>query len=159
MEQRTLSRWLKGVIIGLALCGLVVYLLVIPEFGRDIIADYPEFSHWYRPWLAFLWLTAVPCYAALGMGWGIARNIGADRSFSTANARLLKWIAWLAAGDAAFFFAGNVFLLLMNMNHPGVLLASLLAVFAGVAAAVAAACLSHMVKKAAALQEQSDLTI
>ena len=45
------------------------------------------------------------------------------------------------------------------MSHPGVTLLSLLVVFVGIAAAVAAAALSRLVKKAAALQEQSDLTI
>ena len=45
------------------------------------------------------------------------------------------------------------------MSHPGVALFSLIVVFAGVAVAVAAAALSYLVKKAAVLQEQSDLTI
>lgn len=82
-----------------------------------------------------------------------------DRSFSNENAKYLKWISWLAAGDGIFFFIGNVVLLFINMSHPGVALFSLIVVFAGVAVAVAAAALSHLVKKAAALQEQSDLTI
>ena len=58
-----------------------------------------------------------------------------------------------------FFFVGNVILLFANMSHPGVALFSLLIVFSGVAVAVAAAALSHLVQKAAVLQEQSDLTI
>ena len=65
----------------------------------------------------------------------------------------------LAAADAAFFFAGNLLLLLLDMSHPAVLLASLAVVFVGVAVAVGAAVLSHLAQKAAALQEQSDLTI
>ena len=75
------------------------------------------------------------------------------------NARALRAIAFLAAGDAAFFFLGNVVFLFLNMSHPGVVLASLLGVFAGVAVAIAAAALSHLVRKAAELQEQSDFTI
>ena len=86
-------------------------------------------------------------------------NIGKDRSFSMDNARLLQRISRLAAGDAVFFFLGNVLLLLLNMSHPGVVLAALVIVFVGVAVAVAAAVLSYLVQKAAALQEQSDLTI
>ena len=45
------------------------------------------------------------------------------------------------------------------MNHPGILFISMVVVFAGIAIAVAAACLSHLIRKAAALQDQSDLTI
>ena len=63
------------------------------------------------------------------------------------------------AGDAAFFFVGNVVFLFLNMNHPGIVLLSLVPVFAGACIAIAAAALSHLVRKAAALQEQSDLTI
>lgn len=45
------------------------------------------------------------------------------------------------------------------VNHPGVILALVLIVFACVVASVVAAVLSHLVVKAADLQEQSDLTI
>ncbi len=159
MEQKALSKWLKIIIIGVGICGLVGYFLVIPRFGQSLARQYPEFSGRYLPWLIFIWLTAIPCYIALFFGWKIAANIGTDRSFSVENANLLKWISWLAAGDSIYFFAGNVTLLLLGMSHPGVVLASLLVVFAGVAITVAAAALSHLVRKAAALQEESDLTI
>lgn len=92
-------------------------------------------------------------------GWKISANIGNDQSFTDQNASLLKNISVLAALDAAFFFTGNIVLLFLNMSHPGVVLASLVIVFVGVAVSVAAAALSHLVKKAAVLQEQSDWTI
>ena len=92
-------------------------------------------------------------------GWKIAGNIGNDKSFSAENAKLLKYISLAAAGDSAFFLLGNAVLLLLNMSHPGVVLASLLIVIIGVCIAVASACLSHLVGKAAALQEEADLTI
>ena len=159
MEQRTLARWLKAVLIGVGLCGLVVYGAILPLYGQAILGRNPDMGNRYWPWLGFLWASGVPCYAALVIGWRIAANIGRDRSFSEANARLLKVVALLAAGDAAFFFAGNLVLLFANMSHPGVVIASLLVVFAGVAVSVAAAALSHLVLKASLLQEQSDLTI
>ena len=45
------------------------------------------------------------------------------------------------------------------VNHPGVILALVFIVFACVVVSVVAAVLSHLVVKAADLQEQSDLTI
>lgn len=159
MKQQNLSKWLKTIIIGMALCGIIVYAVVIPTVGKSIVSSYPEFEDRFWPWLVFLWLTGIPCYAALYLGWQIADLIGKDRSFSAPNARNLKRISYLAAGDAALFFIGNVVLLLLSMSHPGVVLLSLLIVFAGIAIAVAAAALSHLVQKAVALQEQSDLTI
>ena len=159
MEQKTLSRWLKVILVGVGLCGLVVYGAVLPLYGQSLVGQNPDMANRYWPWLIFLWATGVPCYATLVIGWRIAVNIGKDRSFSEDNARHLKRIALLAAGDAVFFFIGNIVLLFANMSHPGVVLGSLLVVFAGVAVSVAAAALSHLVLKAALLQEQSDLTI
>ncbi len=159
MKQRTLSLWLKLAMIGAAVCGAVIYLLVIPDLGWSIADANPEQAYCYWPWLIFLWCTALPCCAALVFGWRIAGNIGADRSFCMDNARALKWIAWLAAADAAFFFLGNVVLLFLNMNHPGIVLMALLVVFACGAVTIAAAVLSHLVGRAATLQAESDLTI
>ena len=159
MKQKTLSRWLKAAIFGITLCLAAVYLLMIPDFGANLAEKYPEFSNRQWPWQIFLWCTALPCIAALILGWGIAGRIGSDCSFCMENAGALKWIAWLAAGDAAFFLLGNVVLLFADMSHPGIVLMSFLVVFIGIAITVAAAVLSHLVRRAAVLQEQSDLTI
>ena len=159
MEQKTLSKWLKGIIIGIGLCGLVVYTVVFPALGDALQTEYPEFAGCFWPWIIFIWCSGIPCFAVLFLAWKIAASIGLDRSFSEENATLFRWISVLAAGDAAFFFAGNILLLFLNMNHPGIVLASFVVEFVGVAVAVAAAGLSHLVKKAAALQEQSDWTI
>lgn len=45
------------------------------------------------------------------------------------------------------------------MNHPSIVLLSFFIEFFGVAVSVSAAALSHLVMKAAVLQEESDLTI
>ena len=159
MEQKTLSKWLRIIIVGAGIVGLIVYFVIIPSYGVSMRTLYPEFSDRFWPWLIFIWLTAVPCYAALVFGWKIALNIRKDRSFSKENAQYLKWISVLAAIDSAYFFVGNIVLLFSNMSHPGITLFSLLIVFVGVAISVASAVVSHLVQKAAALQEQSDLTI
>ena len=155
MRQKTLARWLKFVIVGVGVCGLVIYLLVVPMLGRTVAAaEEGLFEHLYWPWLVLIWVTGLPCYAALAFGWSIASNIGQDRSFSVENARLLKWISGLAAGDAAFFFLGNVIYLLLGWSHPGVTLLCLVVVFLGVAVSVTAAALSHLVMKTALKKEE-----
>ena len=159
MQQITLSKWLKVMLIGIAVCGLVIYTVVFPALGQSIVAQYEEFSDCFWPWLIFIWVTAIPCYIAIIFAWRIATNIGADQSFSLSNAKLLKWISILAAGDAAFFFIGNIVFLILNMNHPSIILFSSIIVFAGVAISVASAALSHLVMKASVLQNQSDWTI
>lgn len=159
MTQNTLAKWLKAIIIGLGIFGALVYGVVIPECGDVLVSMYPELFYCYYPWLIFIWLTGVPCYAVLVFAWKVSANIGEDRSFSMDNSRLMKWIAGMALFDVTFFFIGNVVFLFLDMNHPSIVIASLLIVFVGVAVAVAAVVLSHLIEKAAVLKEQTDLTI
>lgn len=159
MKQDTLSKWLRLIIIGVGICGIIIYAAVIPMMAEAMVDKYPEFSSFQWPWLILIWITAIPCYLVLILAWKIAMNIGADRSFSTENAKLLKWIAVLAAADSAILFAGNLIFLLLSMNHPSIVLFSLLIEFFGIAISIASAALSHLVMKAAELQNQSDLTI
>lgn len=159
MKQNTLSKWLQLIIAGVGICGVIIYGAVVPMAARAAVDQFPEFSGCQWPWLILIWVTAVPCYIALVLAWKIAGNIGADRSFSIANAKLLKWISVLAAADSAIFFVGNLIYWLLNMNHPSILLFSFLIEFLGVAISVTSAALSHLVRKAADLQDQSDLTI
>lgn len=159
MSQKNLARWLKAIIIGLVLLSLVFYGLLVPMLGKSLIEGAPEFSSWYIPWLCFAWLTAVPCWIAAVFAFQVAGNIGKDRSFSNDNAVLLKRIAMLAAIDSALVFVGDVVFSLLGMNHPSAVLALVFVVFLGVAVSVAAATLSHLVKKAADLQQENDLTI
>ena len=159
MEQKTLARWLKIIIIGTGLCGIVVGAFLLPEIGSEITAAHREFSSWLIPWLIFLWLTLIPCYAALVISWQIADRIGRNRSFTIENAVGLGRISKLAVADTAFFFIGNIVLWLCGWNHPGIVLGSLLICFVGIVIAVAMAVLSHHTRKSAALQEENDLTI
>ncbi len=159
MTQKNLAVWLKTIIIGLTVLALLVYGLLIPFLGRGLIESAPEFSSWYVPWLVFSWLTAVPCFIAAFFAWKVAVNIGQDRSFSMDNSMLLRRIALLAAIDSALVFAGDVVMFLLGMNHASAAIALLMVVFLGAAVSVACAALSHLVKKAADLQQESDLTI
>lgn len=159
MKQASLSHWLKFAIVSLAGLGLLVYGLVLPLSGLSIAGNNPEMAYRFWPWLILFWLTAIPCYAALVLGWKIASDIGQDRSFSDANARRMKWISNLALGDVLLFFLGNLVLFFLSMSHPGVFLLSLLPDMLGVAIAVCAAALSHLIYKSARLQQDADLTV
>jgi hypothetical protein len=89
----------------------------------------------------------------------IAKDIGREHPFTHDNARRVRRIGQLAIADVAFFFAANVVLLFLNMNHPRILLMALFICLAGVAFAVVVIALAHLVGRAAELQEDSDLTI
>ena len=159
MTQKNLAGWLKAIIIGLVVLALLVYGLLIPFIGRGIVESAPEFQSWFVPWLVFAWATAVPCFIAAFFAWKVAVNIGQDHSFCMENSVLLRRIAILAAVDSALVFVGDVVFILLGMNHASSAIALLMVVFLGAAVSVACAALSHLVKKAADLQQESDLTI
>lgn len=159
MSQKSLSRWLKGIIAGMAVCGAMIYFYLIPVWGRDIAEANPEFSYCYIPWLTVILISAIPCYWGLYFGWRISAEIGKDNSFSLENAGYLKNISMLAALDSVYFFFANLVFMILDMNHPSIFLLSLFVVFAGIAVTVAAAALSHLVRKAADLKAENELTI
>lgn len=159
MEQKTLSIVLKLVLVGFAAAGAIVYFWLLPMFGSEFVQANPLYCGCYWPWLIFLWMTAIPCYLVLYYTWSIAVEIGRDNSFSRKNSVSLRNISILAAADSVFFFLGNLLFLILNLSHPAVLLVSCFLVFGGVSIAVAAACLSHLIYKAAKLREENELTI
>lgn len=160
MDQKKLANWLKAIIVGVALLGILVCAVVLPSIGKMFMQHYDgEFDYAFWPDLIFLWVCMIPCFIALLPAWRIADNIGKDRAFSIENAKCFKLISILAAADSAFFFIGNIVLLFLWMNHGGFALMSLVFVFIGIAVSVAAAVLSHLVGKAAKMQDENDLTI
>lgn len=159
MRQKELEKWLKIVIIAVAICGFIVCGVAIPWIGHVLIASDTQIAGMYIPWLVLFIISAIPCYLILYLGWKVASNIGKDRSFSVENAKYIKLASKILLVDAVYFFVINICLWKVYVNHPGVILALVFIVFAGVVLSVVAAVLSHLVVKAADLQEQSDLTI
>lgn len=156
MNRLNFANRLKVILIGAAVCGLILYAFLLPYLGGQI---FPNDALAFWGYLCFLWISGIPCYAVLVLAWRIVRNIGQDRSFTEENAVLLRRISTLAAVDAGYIFVGNPVLILLGVGHVTFVLLSVIIVFAGIAVSVAAAALSHLVLRAAELQEQSDLTI
>lgn len=159
MNHNQLAKQLKAVIIGVAVFGLLVYLWIVPTLGQNMAEMFPACADAYMPWLIFIWATGIPCFTALFFAWKIASNIGTDHSFCTDNGILMKRIAKLASADGIFFFLGNIVLLFAGINHPGIVIVSLLVMCIAMGISVAASALSHLIMEAAELQEQSDFTI
>lgn len=159
MSRTKFTKILKILICGASLSLLLIYFWALPKFGHLLSSAYPEFAHRYTPWLIFLWLTAIPCFGALWFAWKIAVNIGNDHPFTMENAEALQKIARFAAVDSLFLIAGNILFLFLNLNHPSVLLCSIGISLVGGVVWLIGTELSELTARAAALQEQSDLTI
>lgn len=160
MSQKTLSYWLKAVIVVVALLGVWLYGFLVPLIAEAV--DYYETSV-YFPVLVFLMGTGVPCFASLVFAWRVASEIGRDNSFSRINAKCMKIISFLALGDVIYFVLGTI--IMFFWHRETVLWLFPLAMFwmfliiAGLAISVCSAALSHLILKAAVLREENDLTI
>ena len=113
MEQHILVRWLKLLVIFMVICGVAICVGALPLAGKELAVKYPEFAYCYYPWLVFLWIMALPCFAALRLAWKIFVNIEKDHSFCMENADYLKNISFLAGADAGILFFGNILFLLL----------------------------------------------
>ena len=159
MEQRKMVKWLKFLVIFVAICGLILCTVVIPVVGRELSGVSPELGRYFKPWVTFVWVLAIPCFAALVHAWMIFSNIEKNKAFSMENAKHMEKISYLAGADTIALISGNIVLLILNMNHPSVFLVFLMIGIIGIGISVAAAVLSHLIQKAANLQDENDLTI
>ncbi len=159
MEQKTIALWLKVVLIGVGLCLLACYFYLIPEYGKTLAIRYMQVRNVYARWMGMIWISAVPCFAVLILSWLLAQSFGKGTAFTQKNAERIGLIAKFAAADTVFFLFGNAFYAFMGWSHPLVLSISMLIVFFGAAITAVAAVLASLVRKAADLQIQADLTI
>lgn len=155
MDQKKLAIWLKAIVVGCALCGLALFGIILPRFLAYVAEEVPDLPH--RAWQIFMWVLAIPCYAVLVFIWKMSDEIARDNSFSEANANHLRAIALLAGLDSALLLIGNVIFLIIKHSIPTLALVSAFICFIGLAISVGAACLSHLVHKAAGLPEDGDL--
>ena len=150
MKQKELSVLLRVVVALAAVAGLIFFAVLaavtLPAAGgesRHIL------------FLGGLLLLLIPLYLAMIDLWKIFTEIGRDHSFCMENARRLRRISFYALFDTVLLLGAVAGALALRINPYGLILFALL----GLAATAACAALSHLTRKAAALQSESELTI
>ena len=156
MGRVGLVRTLKGTTGFLAVMALACYLGIFPQQIREA-ADMYDMAWLEAPGIAAISVSAVPIAVALVFFWMICTEIGRDNSFCRKNARLLTGIGFCALIDTGYCAVGTVTIELM-VGSP-IWLLGLGVCTAGLAIALAAFLLSHLVLKAAELKSENDLTI
>jgi MFS family permease len=159
MKHIELVRWLRVVLIVAMFLGPVFGGFIIPALGREAVAQNPELAFLFWPCLIFFWITFVPYYLVLGVCWGIASEIAADRSFSEKNAHALKIISRLFLTECGLYFAGITLLFIVDVMHISLLLFAMLVIFCGATLALVSVLASRLVLKAWEMKQDQDLTI
>ena len=152
MDTKKLCGWLRGVIIGLGIAGIFFFAFVIPVLKYRLLTGFD--GYWF--WVVFALLSAIPCYLVLIDGWRIVGRIAKDNSFCIENAKALARVSLYALIDSIYVFVGSTLFLALGKSHIVLFFITLLIVIVGIAICVAAAALSHLVRKAALLKEEND---
>lgn len=160
MKRVGLVRTLKGTILFLAAMTAFFYTVVFPQ--RILELEEPgrlnaNVSWLVTPGLIAFSISAIPIAVALVLFWNICTDIGRDNSFCHKNASRLTGIGFCALIDTGYCAVGTVTLEIL-VGSP-IWVTGLMVCTLGLAIALAAFLLSHLVLKAADLKSDSDLTI
>ena len=153
------ERGMKLAAVAAAALGLLAAFVLLPALASAMLEEYPAYQKWYWPGLVYCWIVLLPGFAGLWEFWKICVQIGRDDSFSQENARSLFRICLLALTMAALLVAGVATLCLLGMGLPALLIAMLGFAAACALVALLANALSQLVRRAAAIKSENDLTI
>ena len=149
MKRLGLVRTLKGTILFLAAMAALCYVKIFPDAIVEMGRQSADVSWLVTPGVIAVSVSAIPIAIALGLFWMICTEVGRDNSFCYKNAKLLSGIGFCAVGTVTLelLAGGPVWLLGIGVC------------VVGLAIALAAFLLSHLVLKAADLKAENDLTI
>ena len=153
------ERGMKLAALAAALIGLLAAFVFLPMLASALLEEFPAYQKWYWPCLIYGWVVLLPGFAGLWEFWKICVEIGRDNSFSQKNARSLFRICLLALTMAALLAVGVAALCLLGMGLPALLIAMLGFAAACALVALLANALSQLVRRAAAIKSENDLTI
>ena len=153
------ERGMKLAALAAALIGLLAAFVFLPMLASALLEEFPAYQKWYWPCVIYGWAVLVPGFAGLWEFWKICGQIGCDNSFSQENARSLFRICLLALTMAALLVVGVAALCLLGMGLPALLITMLGFAAACALVALLANALSQLVRRAAAIKSENDLTI
>ena len=153
------ERGMKLAALAAALIGLLAAFVFLPMLASALLEEFPAYQKWYWPCLIYGWVVLLPGFAGLWEFWKICVEIGRDNSFSQKNARSLFRICLLALTMAALLAVGVAALCRLGMGLPALLIAMLGFAAACALVALLANALAQLVRRAAAIKSENDLTI
>jgi len=159
MKQKELAKWLKIIIVFCWLFGLLFCIYVGPETGKNILLDSGSLKEVYKPFIAFIWITGIPYFFALCIGWSICSDINVGNDFTLKNANRLKRVTVLAMTEGVLYVIALLYIFISGNYNTNLLMILLLILFFAVVIAVFTSLLSYLMGKASELKQDNELTI
>ena len=150
---------LKAVLaVSAVLLGLVIFGGV-PAYMQHVIHVKPELAVWDYWMRAYATLLALPVWAVMVLLWRTFDTIPKNAPFCVENARRFFRIAQLAAADLVLVLALWMFLYFGGALPAFIAVWLLCATYVGIVAAIVFYVLGGLVRKAAELKQDNDMTI
>lgn len=159
MQQKRIANILKIFSIAVAVVGALFFFWYVPVIIQECAIMMPEAAYLRWPGTIGVWVIALLCYIALWEFWRICTRIGNDNSFCMENARSMKHIGLLAFLAALLIVGAEIFLISIHCFGGTELIATFFLVFAACGIGVVCLALSRLIRNAAELKEENDLTI
>ena len=157
MKRVGLVRTLKGTIIFLTAMVAFCYIEIFPHRIAEMGWRNADVTWLVTPGIIAVSISAIPIAIALVLFWQICTEIGRDNSFCHKNASRLSGIGFCALVDTGYCAVGTVTVEILVGSPVWVM--GLMVCTVGLAIALAAFLLSHLVLKAADMKAENDLTI
>ena len=154
-----ISKWLKGVTIGVGFMGALFFAWIMPVTADTYRKAVPELAYLYWPGMIYGWVIGAGCYWILFQFWNVCTEIGRDNSFSIENVKSFQIISRTAAVIGVIWFTGMIFLAWNRWVNPAILIFVVMALFLCITVTILAAALSHLVQKAYEMKQENELTI
>jgi len=139
--------------------GVFIAFALAPYLGARMRAAYPTDRDLFWPLLLYVWAAAAPGFGALYNYFRVCEEIRRDNSFSRENVKSLRAIFRLLLTMSAMLLVGAAGLVAFRQRHPTVILLLLMGAAASALVAVLANALSQLIRRAAELKDENDLTI
>ena len=156
------------VVIVLIGIGVLALMLWEPHLeGRNVNATLFEI-YFKDPFLAYVYLGSIPFFLGLWQAFKILRYVGQNKTFSQATVKALRIIKYCALMTAGAIVAADAFLMIHARLYPelgaqdgpeGAVVLGIVATFASIVIATAAAVFERILQNAVDIKSENDLTV
>lgn len=158
--KRGATVFLRGVLVLIGL-GALAFLLITPHFeGRNTHATVFEI-YFNDPFLAFIYVAAIPFFVGLYHGFKVLAYAGANREFSPAAVKSVRIIKQCAMAIVGFVVIAELIILFVirEDDHAGGVMMGVAILFASLVVATATAVLERTLQNAVDMKSENDLTV
>jgi|SRR3989344_1653049 len=156
------------VVIVLIGTGVLAFLLWEPTAeGRNVNATLFEI-YFKDPFLVYMYIGSIPFFVGLYQAIKVLRYTGQNKIFSQAAVTALQTIKYCALATAGFIVAADAFLMIHARLYPelgatdgpeGAVALGIVATFASIVVATAAAMFERILQKAVDIKSENDLVV